>query len=111
MTRITRGFHGRRRPDVDPARVPPGQYLTQDFPVLSAGPTPHGSLDSWSFTIRGQVDHRMSWSFQRLWAAAGNLRIAASSVGPIFAISTLPRSLRCLIPGRSGHHADMESAI
>ena len=29
MTRITRGFHGRRRPDVDPARVPPGQYVTQ----------------------------------------------------------------------------------
>ena len=53
MTRITRGFHGRRRPDVDPARVPPGQYVTQDFPVLSAGPTPHGSLESWSFTIRG----------------------------------------------------------
>ena len=56
MTRITRGFHGRRRPDVDPARVPPGQYETKDFPVLSAGPTPRGSLETWTFTIRGQVD-------------------------------------------------------
>ena len=68
MTRITRGFHGRRRPDVDPARVPPGQYVTQDFPVLSAGPTPHGSLDSWSFTIRGQVDQPRSWSWAELQA-------------------------------------------
>ena len=63
MTRITRGFHGRRRPDVDPARVPPGQYVTQDFPVLSAGPTPHGALESWSFTIRGQVDQPRTWTW------------------------------------------------
>jgi DMSO/TMAO reductase YedYZ molybdopterin-dependent catalytic subunit len=68
MTRITRGFHGRRRPDIDPARVPPGQYLTQDFPVLSAGPTPHGSLDSWSFTIRGQVDQPHTWTWDEVQA-------------------------------------------
>ena len=29
-------------------RSPPGQYLTKDFPVLSAGPTPHTALDRWS---------------------------------------------------------------
>ena len=68
MTRITRGFHGRRRPDVDPARVPPGQYVTQDFPVLSAGPTPHGSLASWSFTIRGQVDQPHTWTWDEFQA-------------------------------------------
>ena len=68
MTRITRGFHGRRRPDVDPARMPPGQYVTQDFPVLSAGPTPHGSLDSWNFTIRGQVDQPLSWTWEEFQA-------------------------------------------
>jgi len=68
MTRITRGFHGRRRPDVDPARVPPGQYVTQDFPVLSAGPTPHGSLDGWSFTIRGQVDQPHTWTWDEFQA-------------------------------------------
>jgi DMSO/TMAO reductase YedYZ molybdopterin-dependent catalytic subunit len=68
MTRITRGFHGRRRPDVDPARVPPGQYVTQDFPVLSAGPTPHGSLESWSFTIRGQVDQPHTWTWDEFQA-------------------------------------------
>lgn len=38
MPRISQGFSGRRRPDVDPARVPPGQYVVNDFPVLPAGP-------------------------------------------------------------------------
>jgi len=41
---VTRGFTGRReQPDgiADARRrTPPGQYLTTDFPVLSAGPTP-----------------------------------------------------------------------
>ena len=39
-----------------PRRIPPGQYLTPDFPVLSAGPTPHTPLDEWSLTIHGAVD-------------------------------------------------------
>jgi DMSO/TMAO reductase YedYZ molybdopterin-dependent catalytic subunit len=47
----TRGFHGRRG-SADPSRVPPGQYVTPDFPVLSAGPTPHTPLDQWTFAIR-----------------------------------------------------------
>ena len=45
---ISRGFHGRRQ-DGPPDRVPPGQYLTDDFPVLSAGPTPHTPLEEWTF--------------------------------------------------------------
>ncbi|HEY6319828.1 MAG TPA: sulfite oxidase-like oxidoreductase [Acidimicrobiia bacterium] len=65
MTPVSRGFHGRRRSDVDAARVPPGQYVVDDFPVLSAGPTPHPELDQWSFTINGAVDEARSWS----WAA------------------------------------------
>jgi hypothetical protein len=48
---ISRGFHGRRDDDVDPKRVPPGQYVTHDFPVLSAGPTPHTPLEEWTFSI------------------------------------------------------------
>ena len=46
---ISRGFRGRRG-DAPPGRVPPGQYVTRDFPVLSAGPTPHTPLDRWSFS-------------------------------------------------------------
>jgi DMSO/TMAO reductase YedYZ molybdopterin-dependent catalytic subunit len=61
MPPISRGFGGRRRRDVDPSRVPPGQYVVDDFPVLSAGPTPHSALDEWSFTINGAVDTPVSW--------------------------------------------------
>ena len=61
MSPISRGFTGRRHPAEDPSRIPPGQYLTTDFPVLSAGPTPHTPLDEWSFTIHGQVEEPVSW--------------------------------------------------
>jgi DMSO/TMAO reductase YedYZ molybdopterin-dependent catalytic subunit len=69
MSFISRGFRG-RRPAVDPARLPPGQYVTTDFPVLSAGPTPHTPLDQWSFTVRGAVDQPRSWSWQEFTALA-----------------------------------------
>ena len=65
---ISRGFTGRRRPVDDPSRLPPGQYLTRDFPVLSAGPTPHIPLDQWSFTIDGAVDETLSWSWEAFLA-------------------------------------------
>jgi DMSO/TMAO reductase YedYZ molybdopterin-dependent catalytic subunit len=68
MPPISRGFGGRRDRDADPARLPPGQYLTRDFPVLSAGPTPRVSLDEWSFTIQGAVDAAVSWSWAELLA-------------------------------------------
>ena len=65
---LSRGFHGRpRRPDVDPSRVPPGQYVTDDFPVLSAGPTPRTPLDQWSFTVQGAVDGgAKTWTWEEL---------------------------------------------
>ena len=53
---------------VDPSRVPPGQYVTHDFPVLSAGPTPRAHLDDWSFTIDGAVESAVSWSWPELMA-------------------------------------------
>jgi len=67
MPPIARGFFG-RRPPVDPTRVPPGQYVTHDFPVLSAGPTPHTPLDRWTFGVRGAVDEARSWSWEELQA-------------------------------------------
>jgi DMSO/TMAO reductase YedYZ molybdopterin-dependent catalytic subunit len=64
---ITRGFVGRPSRtdgggDVS-SRIPPGQYLTTDFPVLSAGPTPHTPLDRWSFSIEGLVREPISWDW------------------------------------------------
>jgi DMSO/TMAO reductase YedYZ molybdopterin-dependent catalytic subunit len=64
---ISRGFHGRRR-DADPSRIPPGQYETRDFPVLSAGPTPRVDLATWSLTVDGAVDERVTWSWDELLA-------------------------------------------
>src|SRR5258708_8959378 len=53
MAPISRGFRGRRRELAGAEdRVPPGQYVTNDFPVLSAGPTPHTPLDQWTVSIR-----------------------------------------------------------
>ena len=66
--RFTRGFHRRSGQDADPARVPPGQYVTNDFPVLSAGPTPHIRLADWTFTLRGLLDTPISWTWDQLRA-------------------------------------------
>jgi len=64
MSPVSRGFHGRRRESpADTARIPPGQYLTSDFPVLSAGPTPHTPLRDWTFSIReaGRDLRTLTW--------------------------------------------------
>jgi DMSO/TMAO reductase YedYZ molybdopterin-dependent catalytic subunit len=66
---ISRGFLGRRRPAEVESRLPPGQYLVTDWPVLSAGPTPHTPLDKWSFTMDGLVRKPVTWTwadFQKL---------------------------------------------
>ena len=66
---VTRGFVGRRggqgAGQIDLAsRTPPGQYLTTDFPVLSAGPTPRTPLDRWSFSIEGLVREPVNWTWE-----------------------------------------------
>ena len=62
MTPISRGFRG-RHPEPGAGKLPPGQYETHDFPVLSAGPTPHTPLASWSFTLTaGGKSARWSWA-------------------------------------------------
>src|SRR3954466_7041111 len=66
MPPISRGFGGRPRREVDPSRVPPGQYVVDDFPVLSAGPTPRVSTDDWSFATQGAVDATASWTWEEL---------------------------------------------
>jgi len=64
---ISRGFRGRGRKD-DSGRVPPGQYVTDDFPVLSAGPTPQTRLEEWSCSLAGEVDEPRRWSWQEFRA-------------------------------------------
>src|ERR1700728_5212744 len=68
MSPISRGFHHRRQDSAANAgRVPPGQYVTKDFPVLSAGPTPHTALDRWSFSV-GRAGQQKTWSWQEFRA-------------------------------------------
>ncbi|QKW34818.1 sulfite oxidase-like oxidoreductase [Actinomadura sp. NAK00032] len=66
MPIISRGFGG-RRPSGD-HELPPGQYETFDFPVLSAGPTPHVPLDEWEFTIGTETGTEYRWSWDDLMA-------------------------------------------
>jgi DMSO/TMAO reductase YedYZ molybdopterin-dependent catalytic subunit len=66
---ISRGFFGRRREQPgSAARVPPGQYVTPDFPVLSAGPTPRTPLDQWSFSLEGLVKAPARWTWEEFLA-------------------------------------------
>ncbi|HET9765093.1 MAG TPA: sulfite oxidase-like oxidoreductase [Casimicrobiaceae bacterium] len=61
---VTRGFTG-RRPGTEAAdRLPPGQYQTHDFPVLSMGPTPSVDLAVWRFTLRHGPKPLASWSWE-----------------------------------------------
>jgi DMSO/TMAO reductase YedYZ molybdopterin-dependent catalytic subunit len=53
---------------VPEGRLPPGQYLTHDFPVLSAGPTPESDVASWSLTVGGAVDQPRTWSWEEFRA-------------------------------------------
>lgn len=51
---------------VDPARVPPGQYVTERFPVLHVGVVPDVDLASWDFTIGGLVERPIGLSFDEM---------------------------------------------
>lgn len=62
---VSPGFTGRRRGGND---LPPGQYLTQDFPVLSAGPTPHIRTEHWEFTVTTETGEVHKWDWEALQA-------------------------------------------
>jgi len=60
---ISRGFRSRRQQQAPKNRLPPGQYVTTDFPVLSAGPTSHTRLEDWTFSIQlgGSLIGKWNW--------------------------------------------------
>src|SRR5438445_7279583 len=68
MSFVSRGFHGKRRDPDTSGRLPPGQYLTDGFPVLSAGPTPHTPLDQWSFRVVDGEEELRRWSWDEFRA-------------------------------------------
>ena len=48
----------------DPSRLPPGQYLTEKWPVLHAGSVPNTDLATWDFRVYGEVEEplRLTWA-------------------------------------------------
>ena len=52
-----------RAAGIDPARLPPGQHLTEKWPVLHAGGVPHTDLSTWTLRVFGEVEQplELSW--------------------------------------------------
>jgi DMSO/TMAO reductase YedYZ molybdopterin-dependent catalytic subunit len=63
---ISSGFHGKRRTG-NPS-LPPGQYETASFPVLTAGPAPYIATADWEFFITTETGQRRAWSWEELLA-------------------------------------------
>lgn len=63
-TIFNKGF-GRKRETTNSERIPPGQYETHDFPVLSAGPTPRIPLADWTFALDGLVAAPVKWTWEQ----------------------------------------------
>jgi DMSO/TMAO reductase YedYZ molybdopterin-dependent catalytic subunit len=52
----------------DPARLPPGQYYTDKWPVLHAGDVPRIDIDSWTLSVTGEVEEPLTLGFEELKA-------------------------------------------
>lgn len=63
-----RGKAQAKEKGIDPARIPPGQYLTERFPVLTYGPNPKYDLDDWSLSIDGEVENPYALRWDDLMA-------------------------------------------
>jgi len=66
-------FRGRAEKKVadagyDPARLPPGQYLTDKWPVLHAGSVPDTDLATWDFRVFGEVENPITLSWEEFAA-------------------------------------------
>jgi DMSO/TMAO reductase YedYZ molybdopterin-dependent catalytic subunit len=64
MAVINSGFGGRR--GASDARLPPGQTLVDDWPVLTAGLTPDIEAHEWTFTITTETGTEHGWDWNAL---------------------------------------------
>ena len=51
---------------LDPARLPPGQYFTEKWPVLHAGTVPQADLATWDFKVFGEVEEPVTLTYEHL---------------------------------------------
>ena len=68
MSFVSRGFHRRKTEPGQEGRVPPGQYVTRDFPVLSAGPTPRRRSRTGVSRSTGEIDEPLRWTWDEFRA-------------------------------------------
>jgi len=57
-----------REAGFDPARLPPGQYFTDKWPVLHAGDVPRVDLATWTLEVTGEVDEPLRLTYEQLTA-------------------------------------------
>lgn len=63
---VTRGFSGKRDGgNSAQGRIPPGQHVTREFPVLSAGPTPRTPLTHWTLALQGPDSRLAQWNWEQ----------------------------------------------
>ena len=123
MAVISRGFGARRR-ESDP-RLPPGQYLTEDFPVLSAGPTPRIDTGEWRFGIRDEAGGVVSWTWEEFLAlpiedvhtipgrgtvVTGRIERGTVKVGDAVEIVGLDNEAEVVVTGTQSFHKDVPEA-
>lgn len=66
MSGLSPGFKRLHRSD--DSRLPPGQFVADGFPVLSAGPTPVVGPDTWRFTVTDATGGQRGWTWQEFQA-------------------------------------------
>jgi DMSO/TMAO reductase YedYZ molybdopterin-dependent catalytic subunit len=64
---VSRGFRSKRQGSLQ-TRLPPGQYLTTDFPILSAGPTPDIRVANWNLTLQLGGSTLKAWTWDEFEA-------------------------------------------
>jgi DMSO/TMAO reductase YedYZ molybdopterin-dependent catalytic subunit len=62
----SRGRKQAEKLGIDPERVPPGQYITEKFPVLTVGRNPAYDLATWDLRVDGEVDRPLTLSWDEL---------------------------------------------
>ena len=78
MSTVSRGFRGGGAP----RRAAPRQYLVEDFPVLSAGPTPSIELEDWELTITSETDEQRRWDWAGFQALPASRSPSTSTASP-----------------------------
>jgi DMSO/TMAO reductase YedYZ molybdopterin-dependent catalytic subunit len=75
MSFFTRRARELEAKGVDPSRVPPGQYVTDRFPVLHAGVVPNVDLGKWDFRVEGLVEQPLTFTYDEIRALPAEKRV------------------------------------